>query len=270
MFRATDEGNTNLNPDFEYKFCFGNFNGDTTKSFIKVSGNIQTLLDKTGKRKDVPNGAFYGLFFGIDYLLYDASELKLPALKIEGDAYAQMFAGSAGLIRPPKELPALLLGYNCYYYMFVLCNLEYLPKIPKNAKLKEYVNELGDGSISIWLGQMRQMLPYETYYSSEMLTYDGEPFTIPDDCYNKYFEMLEKYEAYPETSIEYLFNTDAIDGINLNATAEQVIHYIEEQFMICSAPSEEEGGMYIYCSDATLYITYANEIFTIEILEKEI
>lgn len=69
---------------------------------IKSSGNIQTLLDKSGQQTNVPRGCFCGLFMGCTSLIQAP---YLPATTLDQSAYQAMFYGCTNLSSPIR-LPA--------------------------------------------------------------------------------------------------------------------------------------------------------------------
>jgi hypothetical protein len=85
---------------------------------IVASGNIMTLLDKTGNCDEVPAYGFFKLFDACSSLI---STPKLPALKLNTYCYAAMFKSCNSLLQLPK-LPATDIADNCYNTMFRACN----------------------------------------------------------------------------------------------------------------------------------------------------
>lgn len=77
-----------------------------------------TLLDKTGKRTDVPDYCFSHLFYDTWNFV---SAPDLPATKLGVCCYRSMFQGSSDLLKAPK-LVATELAENCYQNMFFGCN----------------------------------------------------------------------------------------------------------------------------------------------------
>lgn len=82
-----------------------------------ADGNVMTLLDKSGRRDDVPDYCFLKLFFGSSFLL---SAPELPAMHLGAHCYDNMFSGCSNLETAP-ELPAEDLAEACYYQMFMRC-----------------------------------------------------------------------------------------------------------------------------------------------------
>ena len=95
----------------------------------KASGNIMTLLDKTGELTELTaNSAFQNMFYQVG--VTDASELELPATTLANYCYGSMFKGCTSLSAAP-ELPATTLASSCYYGMFQNCtSLMSAPSLP--------------------------------------------------------------------------------------------------------------------------------------------
>ena len=114
MIKATDEGNNTFSKDKNnyYTFQVYNYGGQAL-----ASGNIQTLLDNSGNREDVPDYCFYKLF------TYDAELLQapdLPGKKLGKYCYSYMFENCTSLIETPK-LQSTELAEGCYMGMFQSC-----------------------------------------------------------------------------------------------------------------------------------------------------
>ena len=108
--RAMTGGNTTISSTGQsYSF---KMNGK-----IAASGNIQTLLDQTGNRMDVPSDCYQYMFNGCTSL---ATAPELPATTLTYNCYFRMFNGCTSLTQAPK-LPATNLASHCYYYMFSNC-----------------------------------------------------------------------------------------------------------------------------------------------------
>ena len=105
--RATSEGNQTIS----YRFIM------TGK--IAASGNIQTLLDQTGNRMDVPTYCYFQMFMDCTSL---TSAPELPATTLASRCYNGMFYGCTHLTTAP-ELPATTLATDCYQNMFYNCPL---------------------------------------------------------------------------------------------------------------------------------------------------
>lgn len=112
-----------ISTESEDEYVYSNF---TMRGSISASGNIQTLLDQTGSRKDVPERGFAFLFRDCDALI---SAPNLPATTLSYECYARMFMQSS-IVEAP-ELPAKTLCMRCYVEMFSLC--ESLTRVGKMA-----------------------------------------------------------------------------------------------------------------------------------------
>jgi len=99
------------------------------QSDILASGNIMTLIDKTGLSLEIPNAyCFYSLFKGMSKL--ENAGLILPATTLRDYCYAHILDGCSSMTTPP-ELPAVELAVGCYQYAFNACTLlEYSPELP--------------------------------------------------------------------------------------------------------------------------------------------
>ena len=107
---------------------------------IAASGNIQTLLDKSGQKMDVPYGCYANLFFNCSSL---TQAPLLPATTLDGSCYYQMFFGCTSLTKAPV-LPAETLAYGCYRSIFWGCTSltnAYFPNLDSNTVINEVVEE---------------------------------------------------------------------------------------------------------------------------------
>ncbi|MCQ2209989.1 MAG: leucine-rich repeat protein [Paludibacteraceae bacterium] len=95
---------------------------------VSVSGDINTLINKTGGDIELQEKNYYKLFEECD--ITDASGLILPSQELAESCYERMFYNCKKLIKAP-ELPATQLANSCYYYMFGGCNaLTQAPELP--------------------------------------------------------------------------------------------------------------------------------------------
>ena len=109
--RAMTGGNTTISSNDYYQFKMS--------GKIAASGNIQTLLDQTGNRMDVPEYCYATMFNGCTSL---TKAPDLPATTLANSCYYYMFNGCTSLTQAP-ELPAIKLSDLCYSYMFNNCPL---------------------------------------------------------------------------------------------------------------------------------------------------
>ena len=101
---------------------------------IAASGNIQYLLDKTGKSLSVYSTCYYRLFDGCTSL---TTAPALPATTLASNCYMGMFANCTSLTTAPA-LPATTLASECYYGMFINCtSLTTAPELPATTLASE-------------------------------------------------------------------------------------------------------------------------------------
>lgn len=119
---------------------FGSFN---------LSGNITTLIDKTGLRNDLPYKCFCYFFngsFNAQTTINDVSNLKLPATQFEYGVYIGLFLFQSKIKYPP-ELPATQLSGACYMNMFRGCtSLKEAPYLPAKTLVRSYDDRDGGTS----------------------------------------------------------------------------------------------------------------------------
>ena len=96
---------------------FNRFDGSGA---LKISGNINSLLDKNPEHvSSLPAYAFCSLFYDTNPFR-DASELTLPATSLGDYCYCRLFYSSTGLEKSPY-LAEATLATACYDYMFANC-----------------------------------------------------------------------------------------------------------------------------------------------------
>ena len=112
QMRATEAGNSTFSSNTS------NYNRFIMTGKIAASGNIQSLLDQTMTRMDVPAYCYY-------YMFSDCTSLtqapELPATTLANSCYQSMFSSCTSLVQAP-ELPATTLADSCYYRMFGGCS----------------------------------------------------------------------------------------------------------------------------------------------------
>lgn len=111
-------------------------------SKVVLSGNINSLLSQVYLDPSVklPKHVFMDLFHKQhrfvdveDTTIISAEDLELPSLKLNHSAYLRMFINCAGLIHPPKVLPARSIPTFAYANMFHGCKkLQAIPNIQAN------------------------------------------------------------------------------------------------------------------------------------------
>ena len=128
--------NKGQNLSFRGNLTPSNNNGIGTFTISKkcsIKGNIMSMLYgddfilKTSLLGKIY--AFYNLFKGCINII-DASELILPAIRLDYYCYSNMFYGCTSLTSAP-ELPAVVLATYCYSSMFQGCtSLTSAPELP--------------------------------------------------------------------------------------------------------------------------------------------
>ena len=99
----------------------------TGSGTINASGNIQSLIDPTMERTDVPENCYKGMFDGCSSLTQAPA---LPATTLADSCYNSMFDGCTSLTSTPA-LPATTLADSCYSSMFYNCTkLTQAPALP--------------------------------------------------------------------------------------------------------------------------------------------
>lgn len=128
------------NTAFGYPTQATNRNVFSSTGDVNASGNIMTLLDKTGASLTAGQYAFF-------YLFYNWKKLKtapsFPATNVGQHAYHGTFQSSGITISP--DLPATALDVSSYYDMFANCtslttgsHISYSNRIPNQAFREMY------------------------------------------------------------------------------------------------------------------------------------
>lgn len=86
---------------------------------LAASGNIMSLVDRTGLSKEIPCEYCFSMLFSQCTSLTSAPEL--PATTLTYGCYDQMFSECTNLTTAP-ELPAMTLAKYCYAMMFWKCS----------------------------------------------------------------------------------------------------------------------------------------------------
>ena len=92
----------------------------TLKGNAYVSGNIQYLLDPTGKETNVPEECFCMLFRNSTRLM-SAENLRLPGTILGKGCYERMFENCTNLKKPPTKINATIMGVSACQNMFKEC-----------------------------------------------------------------------------------------------------------------------------------------------------
>lgn len=165
-----------------------NFNGSSN---FKISGNIMGLIDGFNEVTTIPSlYCFYRLFMGIS-LIYDASELRLPAKVIKGAAYYEMFKNCNNMVAGPDIDGTDNSEYGGTTGMFYSCTS--LVECPKFSFEKV-------GTIAC-----REMFMncYELINPPKILP----ATTLADSCYQSMFYSCHKIRFAPELPAKTLVNS---------------------------------------------------------------
>ena len=194
-----------------------NFHQFTMTGKIAASGNIQYLLDKTGKSLSVSAYCYYTMFQGCTSLTTAPS---LPATTLADDyCYSAMFQGCTSLTTAP-ELPATTLAGSCYYQMFYGCTkLTTAPSLPATTLADDCYNSMFKGCTSLTTAPE---LPATTLAGScyfqmfegctSLTTAPSLPATtLAGSCYSYMFQGCTKLTTAPSlpatTLADYCYRT---------------------------------------------------------------
>lgn len=149
-FRGNNNGisSNSRNPSDSSYYRYFSASGD-----IRASGNIMTLIDKSGRSTTIPTvGCFRYLFSRLGSHLLSAP--TLPATTLSGGCYRGLFSDCTNLTVPPTlpatsipsaaycdmfkntglttapALPATSLAEHCYYSMFYGSQITETPELP--------------------------------------------------------------------------------------------------------------------------------------------
>lgn len=154
-FRNTSEETKHLNKDYRnyYKFKLG--------GRIAASGDITSLLRKSGKVDTIPCGNCYISMFQNCTSLAAAPEL--PATTLTRSCYHSMFYSCTSLTTAP-ELPATTLTQQCYTNMFYGCSkLNYIKclatDISASSCLSNWVNGVSSAGTFVCAEGMTYVYP---------------------------------------------------------------------------------------------------------------
>lgn len=160
----------------------------TLKGNAEVSGNIQYLLDPTGKETTVPEGCFNGLFRNSTKLI-SAENLRLPGTVLGKECYSAMFFGCTNLKTPPKEIKATIMGTSACEKMFYNCiKLDEAPELLTTTLSADCYNQM--------------------FYKCESLT-DSPTFSAKTFGNNSCYEMF-----YSCTSLENTPTFEDVSGVS--------------------------------------------------------
>lgn len=140
--------------------------------------------------------------------LTDASMLLLPAKKLKGSAYEDMFYGCINMVLPP-ELPATTLAEKCYSRMFYEClSLIEVPELPATTLKSQCYSTMFEHCISLTTVPSN-LLPATTLdgncYSGMFRRCTGlteapdlPATTLAIGCYTSMFEECSSLMAAPD------------------------------------------------------------------------
>lgn len=123
-----------------------------------ISGNIMTLIDKTGQTTTIPNAYCFSNLFSPELTTQGANNgkvvsainLKLPATTLQYDCYRNLFNGNQIMTTPPQILPAMTLTDYCYANIFLRCsNLLEGPILPAQALTTRCYDNLFNGCAAL-------------------------------------------------------------------------------------------------------------------------
>ena len=195
-------------------------NGPTGERFrftgsgtINASGNIQSLIDPTMERTDVPENCYKGMFSGCTNL---TQAPVLPATTLANGCYYNMFYGCTSLTQAPV-LPAITLVDSCYYNMFYGCtSLTQAPALPATALAKScYSGMFGSCSALTQAPELPVTTLADNCYSSmfqECTSLTQAPAlpatTLANRCYSNMFKSCSKFsECHMKVEMNGVYNT---------------------------------------------------------------
>lgn len=192
----------------------------TNSNYIRCSmsgslagdGNVMTLLDPTGKLKEIPNANCFRCLFLDDQALTKSP--KLPANTLKYNCYSAMFSGCTALTEAPS-LPATELASTCYDNMFYGCSsLVNAPELPATELKDSCYHKMFAFCASLTKSPTlpaTKLAPYCYYYMFNRCTSLTDVSTLPatemkQSCYGHMFEDCYALEDAPELSSTNLEN----------------------------------------------------------------
>lgn len=159
----------------------------TGSGTINASGNIQSLIDPTMERTDVPNNCYSEMFRDCSNL---TSAPALPATTIASKCYNNMFTNCTALTQAPA-LPATTLADSCYYQMFYGCtSLTQAPALPATTLISHCYY---------------CMFSYCTNLTSAPAL---PATTLADGCYTGMFQDCSKFsDCHMKVEMKGVYNT---------------------------------------------------------------
>ena len=180
QMRATEVGNSTFSSSST------NYNYFVMTGKIAAYGNIQSLLDQTMTKMDVPLYCYQHMFQGCTSL---TQAPELPAITLGDNCYRYMFKNCTSLTSAP-DLPSTILFESCYEYMFQGCtSLTQAPELPAKA-LAHYCY-------------------YYMFQGCTSLTQAPElpAITLGDNCYRYMFQGCTSLTQAPELPAITLSNS---------------------------------------------------------------
>lgn len=181
---------------------------------IAASGNIQYLLDKTGKLLSVSDSCYSMLFYSCTSLTTAPS---LLATTLAQYCYSNMFDGCTSLTSAP-ELPATTLAENCYASMFKNCtSLTSAPELPATTLVRWCYSSMFDGCTSLTTAPSLPAITLADYCywcmflgCTNLTTAPELPATtLANSCYRQMFDgctSLTTAPSLPATTLaEYCY-----------------------------------------------------------------
>ena len=179
---------------------------------VHLSGNVMSLIDGVGDRKDIPCYHCFCYLFR-DTKIKNVAEDLLPATTLKGDCYYSMFYGCTSLENAPA-LPATKLYSSCYNSMFKGCtSLVTAPELPATT-LADYCYSTMFSSCSSIVNApalpattLANSCYYNMFYGcSSLVNAPVLPaITLADSCYQDMFyrcTSLENAPALPATTLD--------------------------------------------------------------------
>ena len=152
----------------------------TGSGTINASGNIQSLIDPTMERTDVPDNCYSNMFSDCISL---TQAPELPATTLASGCYSSMFRNCTYLTSAP-ELPATDLDFQCYTDMFNGCTS--LSRIKMNASSGSWGENMFNGCTSLELVDMTGSTGVPTLENVNNFdnTNDTYKIVVPDSLYD--------------------------------------------------------------------------------------
>ncbi|MBR5971688.1 MAG: leucine-rich repeat protein [Paludibacteraceae bacterium] len=217
---------------------------------ISASGSVMSLIDQKGETTEIPNDYCFNRLFIGQTSLVQAPEL--PATKLTGHCYEDMFFNCSNLINGPKiipatkmeeascngmfekcsslreapELPATTLAHSCYFRMFYGCvSMERAPSLPALKMTPLCYKEMFYGckfeEAPVLPATLLALDCYAGMFSNSMIESIELPATkLEEECYREMFQNCERlnYIKVGVMTLDNDFNatSDWVDGVEEN------------------------------------------------------